>query len=234
VQYEERYIIDEKHKTPAFLDHLVGIGQIFGIQPGGGAENVARQVDMWYAFRLDIKYVPADIQITPVMAIQSGTVQDTSNPQQPKADQPRQPNSPTPLGAPPVEVPPAGSPPSPPPPAAAPSATPATPTSAAPVDSKAESPAEKQPANPGASPGARTLSANNVTLDAKTFDNEGKYHIDFSVAVPITKISELSYVQTSQGIAPANVDKQKIFALFDFIRFPWTSRIRFFPSIRIF
>jgi hypothetical protein len=54
------------------------------------------------------------------------------------------------------------------------------------------------------------------TLDAKTFDNEGKYHIDFSVAVPITKLSEVSYVSSSNTLVPAKVNQQNLFALFNY------------------
>lgn len=55
-----------------------------------------------------------------------------------------------------------------------------------------------------------------VTLDTKTFDNEGRYHTDFSVGVPIRKISELSYVSASNTIVPTSVQKQNLLALFDY------------------
>lgn len=53
-------------------------------------------------------------------------------------------------------------------------------------------------------------------LDAKTLDNEGMYHIDFSVGVPITSVSQLSYVSASNTLVPAKVDKKSLFALFDY------------------
>lgn len=55
-----------------------------------------------------------------------------------------------------------------------------------------------------------------VTLSAITIDNEGLYHFDFSAGIPFTRISQLSYVQVSNSIAPANVNQQKVFALFDY------------------
>lgn len=48
---------------------------------------------------------------------------------------------------------------------------------------------------------------------AETFDNEGKYWLDFSVAVPITKISQLQYTDANGTIVPAMVDKRNIFGL---------------------
>jgi hypothetical protein len=59
-------------------------------------------------------------------------------------------------------------------------------------------------------------SGKSVDLSAKTFDNEGKYHTDFSIGVPITKINELSYASNSNTLVPASVNKQSLFALFDF------------------
>jgi len=207
VLYEEQYTIDETHKTPAFLTHLLAIGQLFGVQGGGGAEKPKPLLDMWYAFRLDVKYVPADIQITPVMVIQSSP-QGGDNPPAKNADQAPKPDTPTSLGPPPVEVPanpskqnrPSG---------VAPQAAPADPNNPPPAKPDAAG-------GGGAGQAAGATSPKSVTLDAKTFDNEAKYHIDFSVGVPITKITDLSYVQTSNSVTAANVDKQKIFALFDY------------------
>ncbi len=61
-------------------------------------------------------------------------------------------------------------------------------------------------------------------LDAKTFDNEGKYHLDFSVGVPIKQLSDVSYVQSSNTLVPASVDKTKIYALIDL--YPWAVDIK--------
>jgi hypothetical protein len=203
--YEERYAIDEKHKTPAFLTHLLGIGQLFGIQSTGGGGTASS--DKWYAWRLDVKYVPADIQITPTMVDLSNT--SNNPPVQPDAakNQGGQVTPPTTaLGNGPVEAP-TGAPP-PPDKKGAPVTPPPQPAPAKVAGAK--------PADTAGKAGAQAAAANSATLDAKTFDNEGKYHVDFSVAVPITKISGLSYVQASDTLAAAKVDKQKIFALFDY------------------
>ena len=63
--YQERYAVDEKYKTPAFLNHLVAIGQLFGLGSSGQGRLVVP--DNWYAFRLDVKYIPSDLTITPTM-----------------------------------------------------------------------------------------------------------------------------------------------------------------------
>jgi hypothetical protein len=57
---------------------------------------------------------------------------------------------------------------------------------------------------------------NTETLTAKTFDNEGRYHTDFSVGVPIRKISELSYVSSSNTIVAAKIQKQDLLAFFNY------------------
>jgi len=55
-----------------------------------------------------------------------------------------------------------------------------------------------------------------VKLDSHTFDNEGLYHVDFTVAVPIRKIGEISYVSSSNTLVPAKVDKQTTFGVVDY------------------
>jgi len=189
VRYEERYDVDEKHKTPAFLDHFVAAAQLFLPNPGGkGAETVP---DAWYAFKLYVKYVPSDLQITPSM------VPDAAPAARTPAAAPAAPAPATSpgglLGPAPETVP-------------TPSSAPTTPVASTPP---------AQPGVPAAAPSAASA-GKTVTLDAKTIDNEGKYHIDFSVAVPIIEISDLSYTQTSNAIVPASVDKQKLFALFNY------------------
>lgn len=208
VTYEERYSVDEKSKTPAFLTHLTGLGTLFGIAPGGTGRG-PQELNGWYAFRLDIRSVPSDLQITPAM-VPFGSPENAPVSNQPNIPEGNKPatkppqSEPGSLGAPPATVPIPGEPQLNPPAA---SSQPKSPT-------KKVGEAAPQPASP--QPGAKT----SVLLDAKTFDNEGKYHIDFSVGVPITKISELTYVESSNGLAPANVDKQKIFALFDYYPVP--------------
>ena len=51
---------------------------------------------------------------------------------------------------------------------------------------------------------------------ARKFDNEGRYWFDFSVGVPITKISQLNIDATNNTVNAKNVDKNNIFALADF------------------
>jgi hypothetical protein len=58
-----------------------------------------------------------------------------------------------------------------------------------------------------------------ATLTAQKLDNEGKYHTDFSVAVPILKITDFTYTDTSGTLAPASYNKQRLLAAFDF--HPW-------------
>jgi hypothetical protein len=48
---------------------------------------------------------------------------------------------------------------------------------------------------------------------AQQFDNEGKYRGDFSVGVPIRKISELNFDSTNNAVTPKEVDKTSILAL---------------------
>jgi hypothetical protein len=55
-----------------------------------------------------------------------------------------------------------------------------------------------------------------ITIDKQAFDNEGKYHIDFSVGVPIVKLSDLRYVSASNTLVPATVTREKLFGLFNY------------------
>ena len=45
------------------------------------------------------------------------------------------------------------------------------------------------------------------------FDNEGKYLMDFSVGVPVRKISDLSFDSVNNTVAPKEVDETNILAL---------------------
>jgi hypothetical protein len=76
-----------------------------------------------------------------------------------------------------------------------------------PVPSDIDMSGEVQPSSAGAAP---------ITIDKQTFDNEGRYHIDFSIGVPIVKLTELSYVSTSNTLAPAKVEREKLFGLFNY------------------
>ncbi len=54
----------------------------------------------------------------------------------------------------------------------------------------------------------------------ETFDNEGKYRVDFSVGVPFTKISQLQYSDTNGAITAAKVDKREIYGFFNLYPVP--------------
>jgi hypothetical protein len=124
-----RYTMDSKSKIPAYLDHFVGLLQLFGMGTAGGGAGRAVTKGFWDATAFDTFYVPSDLTFTPEI------IPDTGNTTQ---------------------------------------------------------------------------------LTAKTFDNEGRYHTDFSVGVPIKKISEFSYVSSSNTIVPAKVEKQDLFAFFNY------------------
>lgn len=49
----------------------------------------------------------------------------------------------------------------------------------------------------------------------RKFDNEGRYWFDFSVGVPITKISQLSIDTTNNTVSAKSIDKTNIFGLLD-------------------
>jgi hypothetical protein len=59
-------------------------------------------------------------------------------------------------------------------------------------------------------------SAASVAIEPKTFDNEGKYRVDFTVGVPIRKFTDLQYANANGQLAPLKVDKSAIFGLFDY------------------
>jgi hypothetical protein len=124
-----RYTMDSKSKLPAYLDHFVGLLQLFGMGTAGGGVGRAVEKGFWDSTSFDTFYVPSDLTFTPEIIPDTGST---------------------------------------------------------------------------------------MTLTAKTFDNEGRYHTDFSVGVPIRKISELSYVSSSGTIVPAKVQKQDLLAFFNY------------------
>jgi hypothetical protein len=69
-----------------------------------------------------------------------------------------------------------------------------------------------------------SAAGNGTQLDAKTFDNEGKYHLDFSVGVPIKKLTDVNYISASNTLVPASVEKTKIYASVDY--YPWATDIK--------
>ena len=124
-----RYTMNSKSKLPAYLDHFVGLLQLFGMGTAGGGAGKAVEKGFWDATSFDTFYVPSDLTFTPEIIPDTGST---------------------------------------------------------------------------------------TTLTAKTFDNEGRYHTDFSVGVPIRKINELSFVSSSGTIVPAKVQKQDLFAFFNY------------------
>lgn len=124
-----RYTMDSKSKLPAYLDHFVGLLQLFGMGTAGGGAGRAVEKGFWDSTSFDTFYVPSDLTFTPEIIPDTGGT---------------------------------------------------------------------------------------TTLTAKTFDNEGRYHTDFSVGVPIRKISEFSYVSSSSTIVPAKVQKQDLLAFFNY------------------
>jgi hypothetical protein len=54
-----------------------------------------------------------------------------------------------------------------------------------------------------------------VIADGQKFDNEGKYYLDFSVGVPIKKVSQLSFDSTKNTVSPTSLSDRKALALVD-------------------
>ncbi len=135
--YTVRYDLKAKSKMPAYLDHFVGIGQLFGIgsAPGAGVTEAKIQ-NVWGAHGFGIDYVPSDVTLTPQ------------------------------------------------------------------VDPK-------------------DVGSSSVQLDPKTFDNEGRYHVDFSVGVAIKQIRNISYTSSSNTLVPTSIDKNSIFAFVNYYPKPF-------------
>jgi hypothetical protein len=67
--------------------------------------------------------------------------------------------------------------------------------------------------------------------DPVTFDDEGPYHWDVSVGVPIHKISELDFSSSGSTVTAKKVDKQNLFALFDYYFVPVDFKRQTFSGI---
>ena len=207
-RYLARYTLTAKKKTPAYLLHFAGLLQLFGVNTAGGArlgETIPAAVPnaAWGVQDLDAYYVPADLSFEPTMLPPLNS--------EPAATAP-------PPGA-PTSTPPA-SPPS------IPSTQGTSPSSGVSdtLPATASGPSGGQgntPPAPAAGTNASSSSSmpsltTEVKLDSHTFDNEGLYHVDFTVAVPIRKIGEISYVSSSNTLVPAKVDKQTTFGVVDY------------------
>lgn len=60
--------------------------------------------------------------------------------------------------------------------------------------------------------------------DPAKFVNEGRYHVDFSVGLPIKKVSELSFDTANEVVTAKKADKQNVYALIDY--YPWKTDVR--------
>jgi hypothetical protein len=222
-RYLARYTMTAKKKTPAYLLHFTSLLQVYGASTGAGAARgeVAGAVPnaFWNATPLDTYYVPSDLTFTPTMlpypqlsssqAMPAAAAGNPAPAQTPAAASAVMPATPATPGTTPTM--------------AAPMPAPATATTALPPTSltvpggaNPQPTPTNPPANPPASPSPANSIPTEVTLDSQVFDNEGRYHFDFSVAVPVRKISEISYVSSSNSLVPAKVDKQTTFGVVDY------------------
>jgi len=70
-------------------------------------------------------------------------------------------------------------------------------------------------------PAAQRDSNPGIALDKpKKFDNEGRYWWDFSVGVPMRRISQFEFQTTNNTLAPKEVNKQNMFALLNLYPIP--------------
>lgn len=58
--------------------------------------------------------------------------------------------------------------------------------------------------------------ANGVDSRRQIFDNEARYHVDFSVGYPVRKARDVVWAQTDSSLAPANASKANLLGLFDY------------------
>ena len=215
-----------KKKTPAYLLHFASLLQVFGASTGAGAtrgEAVPGVVPkaFWNATPLDTYYVPSDLTFAPTMlpyptpaqsqASTSVTATTSPTPQTPSPGSGTTPSTPASTGTTPAP--------------SAQTQVPATATTPSVLPAQSQTvPGEGSPptatpnaaANPTGSPGTAGSIPTEVKLDSQVFDNEGLYHVDFTVAVPIRKISEISYVSSSNTLVPTKIDKQTTFGVFDY------------------
>jgi hypothetical protein len=241
--YLVRYTMTAKKKTPAYLLHFFSLLQVYGMNKQGGGEGVVVPNAVWNAKELDSYYVPSDLTFAPAVLpkpsptsaeIPANVPTGTGAPASPvtpntapDASVPTgaspSPSQPTPAGAPSAAAPaPTASPGGAAPPPAAPGSPTGTtsselpPTSLKPPGNNPPAPPPNPSPKPSESSSESPSIPTEVTLDSQTFDNEGLYHIDFSVAVPIRKISEISYVSNSNTLIPTKIDKQTTFGVIDY------------------
>jgi hypothetical protein len=216
--YLARYAMTAKKKTPAYLLHFASLLQVFGVAQGAGAVNAnaipgAVPKAFWNATALDTYYVPSDLTFVPTMLPHPNpTSSQTTNDEASQVAAPASAAAPT--------APANASDPGPEGQTTSPTGTPANPTTLPPqsltVPGGNNAPANQAPSNQAPATAASSGIPAEVTLSSQTLDNEGLYHVDFTVAVPIRKISEISYVSSSNTLIPTKVDKQTTFGLIDY------------------
>jgi hypothetical protein len=130
--YKASYEISVQKKTPAYIQHLLGLAGLFNSQrAAAAATDATAPKHYWGVYRLDVRYRPSDIAVSPEASLLSAT---------------------------------------------------------------------------GDPAGTKKLG------DAQKFDNEGLYFVDFSVGVPVRKISQLSFESTNGLVTAKEVDKTNIMA----------------------
>jgi hypothetical protein len=221
--YLARYTITAKKKTPAYLLHLLSLLQLYGVNPTGGGQGTIVPNAYWDATKFDSYYVPSDLTFAPSvlpkpLTADSSQAAPSSAPVDPSA--PRGPSAATapPTPSTPLAVTPSTQTPAGPLAATSSSALPAESTAVPGANGQSE-PRTSSNTQPSSVPAVQSQLASiptELALDTQTFDNEGLYHVDFTVAVPIRKISEISYVSGSNTLVPSKIDKQTTFGLIDY------------------
>lgn len=123
--YDPLYRVKVVKKTPAYLQHLLGLADLFNSAGAPATPAVGDTDNAWASYTFTVQYRPSDITIEPNKTIAAGVVK---------------------LG------------------------------------------------------------------DAQKFDNEGLYFVDFSVGVPVRKVSQLSFDSTNGLVTAKEVDKTSIMA----------------------
>jgi hypothetical protein len=70
-----------------------------------------------------------------------------------------------------------------------------------------------------ATPNPSGVESVTTTGTAQSFDDEGRYFVDFSIGIPLRKMSEAKFDNTNNTVSPATVDKRTMFALIDLYPF---------------
>src|SRR4029077_4110482 len=68
-----RYTMDSKSKTPAYLDHFVGLLKLFGMGVAGGGAGSTVDKSFWDATSFDTFYVTSDLTFTAEIVPETGS-----------------------------------------------------------------------------------------------------------------------------------------------------------------